>query len=153
MFAWVAILIKRRITPPLVEPLFSRNFPHFLSAETRMKELTRLQASSRGYRGHLKKLLKKSEENLAHRNDMTDLILASAKSTRDQLRGGHGVYGIAVLSFSSSGISVILILMCGIAVSFSTAVCGFWSFWLTVFGKRRSFTVLRYRSFGLSCLM
>ena len=85
MFAWVAIFIKRRITPPLVEPLFSRNFPQFLSAETRMKELTRLQVSSRGYRGHLKKLLKKSEENLAHRNDMTDLILASAKSTRDQL--------------------------------------------------------------------
>ena len=27
------------------------------------------------------------------------------------------------------------------------------SFWLTVFGKRRSFTILRYRSFGLSCLM
>ena len=64
-----------------------------------------------------------------------------------------GVYGIAVLSFFSSGISVILILMCGIAVSSSPAVCGFSSFWLTVFGKRRSFTVLRYCSFGLSCLM
>ena len=85
MFAWVAILIKRRSTPSLVEPLFSRNFPHFLSAETRMEELPRLQASSRGHRGHLTKLLKKSEENLAHRNNMTDLILALAKSTRDQI--------------------------------------------------------------------
>ena len=64
-----------------------------------------------------------------------------------------GVYGIAVLSLFSSGISVILILMCGIAVSSCPAVCGFSSFWVTVFGKRRSFTVLRYRSFGLSCLM
>ena len=54
-----------------------------------------------------------------------------------------GVYGIEVLSFFSSGISEILILMCGIAVSFSRAACGFSSFWLTVFGKRRSFTVLR----------
>ena len=50
-----------------------------------------------------------------------------------------GVYGIEVLSFFSSGISEILILMCGIAVSFSRAACGFSSFWLTVFGKRRSF--------------
>ena len=41
-----------------------------------------------------------------------------------------GVYGIAVLSFFSSGISVILILMCGIAVSSSREVCGFSSFWL-----------------------
>ena len=47
-----------------------------------------------------------------------------------------GNYGIAVLTFFSSGISVILILMYGIAVSSSPAV----SFWLTVFGKRRSFT-------------
>ena len=67
--------------------------------------------------------------------------------------GDMEVYGSAVLSFFSSGISVILILMCGIAVSSSPAVCGFSSFWLTVFGKRRSFTVLRYCSFGLSCLM
>ena len=48
-----------------------------------------------------------------------------------------GVYGIAVLSFFSSGISVILILMCGIAVSSSPAVCGFSSFWLTVFEKKK----------------
>ena len=47
-----------------------------------------------------------------------------------------GVYGIAVLSFFSSGISVILNLMCGIAVSSSRAVCGFSSFWLTLFGKK-----------------
>ena len=53
------------------------------------------------------------------------------------------VDGIAVLSFFSSGISVIFILMCGIAVSSCPVVCGFSSFWLTVFGKRRSFTVLR----------
>ena len=45
----------------------------------------------------------------------------------------------------SSGNSVIL--MCGTtAVSSSLAVCGFSSFWLTVIGKRRSFTVLWYRS-------
>ena len=61
-----------------------------------------------------------------------------------------GVYVIAVLSFFPSGISVILILMCGIAVSFSPAVCGFSSFWLTVFGEIRLFTVLRYRLFALS---
>ena len=39
-----------------------------------------------------------------------------------------GVYGIAVLGFFPTGISVILILMCGI----------------TVCGKRRSLTLLRY---------
>ena len=49
-----------------------------------------------------------------------------------------GAYGIAVLTFYSSGISVIWILKWGIAVSFSPAVCGIPSFWLTVFGKRRS---------------
>ena len=62
-------------------------------------------------------------------------------------------YVIAVLSFFSSGISVILILMYGIAVSFSPAVCGFLSFWLTVFGKRTSFTVSRYHLFAFSCLI
>ena len=61
-----------------------------------------------------------------------------------------GVYGIAVLGFFSYGISVILILTCGIAVSSSSAVCGFSSFWLTVFGEIRLFTVLRYRLFALS---
>ena len=58
--------------------------------------------------------------------------------------GDMGVYGIAVLGFFSCGISVILILTCGIAVSSSSAVCGFSSFWLTVFGEIRLFTVLRY---------
>ena len=47
-----------------------------------------------------------------------------------------GVYGIAVLSFFSSGISVILILMCGIAVSSSPAVCGFFFFILLANGIR-----------------
>ena len=55
-----------------------------------------------------------------------------------------GVYGIAVLGFFSCGISVILILTCGIAVSSRLAVCGISSFWLTVFGEIRLFTVLRY---------
>ena len=55
--------------------------------------------------------------------------------------GDMGVYGIAVLGFFSRGISVILILMCGIAVSSSSAVCGFSPFWLTVFGEIRLFTV------------
>ena len=59
--------------------------------------------------------------------------------------GGHGglrYCGIVVSCFSS-GISVILILMCGIAVSSSpAAVCSVSSFLLTVFGKRRSFTML-----------
>ena len=63
--------------------------------------------------------------------------------------GDMGVYGIAVLGFFSCGISVILILTCSIAVSSSSAVCGFSSFWLTVFGEIRLFTVLRYRLFAL----
>ena len=61
-----------------------------------------------------------------------------------------GVYGIAVLDFFSCGIAVILILTCGIAVAFRSKVCGFSSFWLTVFGEIRLFTVLRYRLFALS---
>ena len=60
-----------------------------------------------------------------------------------------GVYGIEVFGFFSSGISVILILTCGIAVSSSSAVSGFSSFWLTVFGEIGLFTVLRYRLFAL----
>ena len=43
--------------------------------------------------------------------------------------------------------------MCGIAVSSSPTVCGFSPFRLTVFGKRRSFTVLQYHLFALSCLI
>ena len=60
------------------------------------------------------------------------------------------VYGIAVLCFFSCGISVILILTCSIVVSSSAALSDFSSFWLTVFGKIRLFTVLRYRLFELS---
>ena len=51
---------------------------------------------------------------------------------------GGGKWGLTVLSFFSSGISVIWILKWGIAVSFSPAVCDISPFWLTVFGKRRS---------------
>ena len=36
-----------------------------------------------------------------------------------------GIYGTAVLGFFSRVISAILILTCGIAVSSSSAVCGF----------------------------
>ena len=64
-----------------------------------------------------------------------------------------GVYVIAVLSFFPSGISVILILICGIAVSSSPGVCGFSSFSFTVFGKRRLFTVLQYYSISHPCLI
>ena len=46
-----------------------------------------------------------------------------------------GVYGITVLDLFSCGISVILIFTCGIAVLSSSAVCGFSSFWLTVFSR------------------
>ena len=68
----------------------------------------------------------------------------------EDMVGDMGVYGIAVSGFFSCGISVILILTCGIAVSSSSAVCGFSSFWLTVFGEIRLFMVLRYRLFALS---
>ena len=44
-----------------------------------------------------------------------------------------GVYGIAVLSFFSSSILVILILTCSIALSSRPEVHGFSSFWLAVF--------------------
>ena len=37
--------------------------------------------------------------------------------------GGSWAYGIAILSFFSSGISVTWILKCGIAVSFTLVVC------------------------------
>ena len=50
--------------------------------------------------------------------------------------GDMGVYGIAVLSFFSSSILVILILTCSIALSSRPEVYGFSSFWLAVFGKR-----------------
>ena len=57
----------------------------------------------------------------------------SMYNTRVAERSGMwGIYGIELFS---SIISVILILMCGIAVSSSPTVYGFSSFWLTVFGK------------------
>ena len=62
-----------------------------------------------------------------------------------------GVYGIVVLNIFPRGISVILILMCGIAVSSGPAFCGFSSFWLTVLCKR-CFMVLWHCSFALSSL-
>ena len=61
-----------------------------------------------------------------------------------------GVYGIAVLSFFSCGISVILILTCSVAISSTSAACGFSSFWLMVFGEITLFTLLQYRLFALS---
>ena len=62
-----------------------------------------------------------------------------------------GVYGIVVLNIFPRGVSVILILMCGFAVSPSPAFCGFSSFWLTVLCKR-CFMVLWHCSFELSSL-
>ena len=61
-----------------------------------------------------------------------------------------GVQGVELFS---SGILLVLILMCGIAVSCSPAVYGFASFCLTVFGKRRSFMVLLYHLCALTCLI
>ena len=56
------------------------------------------------------------------------------------------------IEYFSSGISLILISICGIAVSSRPPVCCFSSFWVTVFrGKRRSFKVFRCCSFSLSC--
>ena len=48
--------------------------------------------------------------------------------------GDMGVYGIAVLSFFSS--SILVILMCSIALSSRPEVYGFLFSWLAVFGKR-----------------
>ena len=50
--------------------------------------------------------------------------------------GGVGAYSIAVLSFFSSGISVIWILKCDIAVSFTPVVCLMRFFILLVNGIR-----------------
>ena len=60
----------------------------------------------------------------------------------------RGKWGLTV--FQAVYISVIFILMSGIAVSSSPAVRGFSIFWLTVFGKRRPFSALWYCSFALS---
>ena len=60
---------------------------------------------------------------------------------------------ITVLSIFSSVISVMLILMCGTAVSSSPTVSGFSSFLRYSVKEDRSFTVLRYHLFALSCLI
>ena len=65
----------------------------------------------------------------------------------------EGDIRVYIWAFFSSSISVISISMWAVTVSFSSAVCGFSSFWLTVFSKRRSFTVSQYRSFVLSSLI
>ena len=64
-----------------------------------------------------------------------------------------GVYGITLLSFLSSGILVILILMCGIAVSSSPVYAVFHPSGYRYSVKEDPLMVLRYCSFGLSCLM
>ena len=55
--------------------------------------------------------------------------------------GGHGTLRYCGIGLFSCGISVISILTYVIAVSSSSAVYGFSSFWLTVFGEIRLFTV------------
>ena len=81
------------------------------------------------------------------------LILWNKKVISSRFEGTWGFTLLRYWAFFSSGISVILILMGGIVVWCSPTVCSFLSFWLTVFGKRRSFTVLWYRTFASSCLM
>ena len=51
-----------------------------------MEELQRLQASRRGHRGHLTKLFRKSEDILVKQNSITELNLASANTTLDNLK-------------------------------------------------------------------
>ena len=51
-----------------------------------MEELQRLQASRRGHRGHLTKLLKKSKEIIEHQTAIDDLTRALAETTLEQLR-------------------------------------------------------------------
>ena len=66
--------------------------------------------------------------------------------------GDIGVYGIAVLIFFFKRYfgNFDFNVRYNIAVSSSPEVCGFSPFRLTVFGKRRSFAALRYRSFALN---
>ena len=63
-----------------------------------------------------------------------------------QMKQEYDKITVSRFFFFPSGISVILILKYGITVSFSPAVGTFSSFWLTVFGERRSFSLLRYWS-------
>ena len=80
---------------------------------------------------------------------LQEIITMQWKSTYCN-KGDMGVYSIELFS---GGILLVLILMCGIAVSCSPVVYGFASFCLTVFGKRRSFMVLLYHLCALSCLI
>ena len=57
-----------------------------IGAVTRKKELQLLQASPKRYRGHLTKLFKRSEDILAKQNLITELDLASASTTLDNLK-------------------------------------------------------------------
>ena len=59
----------------------------------------------------------------------------------------RGPRGFTVLCFFSNGMSVNLILMCGIAVSSSPAACSFLCFWLT--SLRKHPFVLALRRWGL----
>ena len=76
------------------------------------------------------------------RNTLNFIQNFSGKQYSSLCRGGHERLRYCGTELFSNGIQVILILTCGIAVSSSPA-CGFSSFCLTVFSKRRSFTVLR----------
>ena len=86
------------------------------------------------------------------------IILTTAQSPHGKCghvhcgEGDMRVYGIVVLSFFSSGILIILILICGIAVSSGPVVCSFSSYSFRVFGKRRSFTVCIAVPFNFSLL-
>ena len=66
---------------------------------------------------------------------------------------GHGGLRYCGIDFFFRAVFRYMILLCDVAVSSRLAVCGFSCFWLTVFGKRRSFSALWYCSFALSFLM
>ena len=51
-----------------------------------MEELQRFEASRRGHRAHLKKLIKKAEEIVERRANIDEFLIAAAKSTTDQLQ-------------------------------------------------------------------
>ena len=76
--------------------------------------------------------------NHHHNDKKLKTFQAQKKEKRERkkeflfLGGGHGSLRYCSIELFSSGNSVILIVMCGIAVL---------RFWLTVFGKGRSFTV------------
>ena len=83
-------LVFQEFKRALVALLFQFNFLlssslHF-GAVTRMEELQRLQASRRGHRAHLRKLIKKAEEIVERRANIDEFLIAAAKSTTDQLQ-------------------------------------------------------------------